>query len=131
MNWATYRTQIRRSILKEITPINWTNDSLLDACGWALDTFCAHTAIATGVIYEAPEQMVALPDDVFGDLEVTGLVYVLTSPVLVIKPASLLTYEDTQSTVYSIWGSTLTFSTVPEANVALRYFTYYPHPTDF
>lgn len=130
MNWGTFRTQIRRSILKEVEVTNWSDESLMDACGWALDTFCAHTALVSGVTYEAPEQAIVLPDDVFDDIERTGLVYVATSPVIVARPTYIIPDHGASALSYVVWGNTLTFSKAPSADVTVRYFAYYPHPVD-
>jgi hypothetical protein len=132
MNWGTFRTQIRRSILEDATSITWPNDDLLaDLCGWALDTFCAHTASPTSVTYTGVSgSTLTLPSDVYGDFESTGYVYLRSSTtVTLVKPARLLDAEDTENLTFSVWGSTLQFSESVTEDVVLRYFALYPHPS--
>lgn len=132
LTWATLRTQVRRSILKEPTALSWSDDVLLDLCGWALDTFCAHTALVTGVTVSAPlTTTIPQPTDIFSNLETTGLLYLRTaSEVCVVPPALQLPYTDTQEITYSVWGSNILLSCAPSPtkDLVIRYFATYPHP---
>lgn len=133
MNWGTFRTQIRRSVLEDVLETTWADDDILaDLCGWALDTFCAHTAVPTSVTYTGlTGNSLELPADVYGDFESTGYVYFRdATSVSLVKAARLLDFEDTDVLTYSVWGSTLQFSDgIPDdTDVVLRYFALYPHP---
>ncbi len=77
--WGVFREQIRRSILKDEGGVRprWSDELLLDCVNWAIDEFCAHTAVATGVEYAAsgvgPYE---LPDNIYEKIEHAGQVYV-------------------------------------------------------
>lgn len=128
--WGEYRTQLRRSVLKDPNQVTWSDDILRDLMGWALDTFCAHTAVATGMTYSAVTgTTVAIPDNVFGDLEATGLVYLQTTPIQVAEPQFFQDQSPKGTTYfYSLWGNQLVFNAAPGCDVTLRYFAYYDRP---
>jgi hypothetical protein len=134
MDWATFRTQVRRSILEDPDKVTWTDDDeLMDFCGWALDTFCAHTAVASSVLYEdIAASTLVLPDNVYGDVESSGYVYLNVTDVgwSQVKPARLFDFAPSEEITYSVWGSTLQFSEAVSGDVLVRYFALYPHPTD-
>lgn len=129
MNWGEFRTQIRRSILKEPSPIKWSDAVLQDLCGWALDTFCAHTAAVSAATFE-PAETFTLPENVFGDVETSGVLYYRASedaPLTYFTPMRL---EFTDEPTFSVWGNTLTLSQVPTGGLfTLKYYALYPHPT--
>lgn len=131
MIWATFREQVRRSVLKDPNRITWTDDQLRDICWWALDTFCAHTAVATSVTYDATGTTYALPDNQFESLEEAGLVYTIDSAntrtylppfFLASEAPSLISYEEFPK------GTLLLSDTPNDATLVVRYFAYYNHP---
>lgn len=130
ITWGDYRTQLRRSVLKDATSVTWSNEVLSDLVGWALDTFCAHTAVATGVTYSAVTgTSITAPSNVFGDLEATGLLYLQTTPVQIIESQRFADQAASGSTYfYSVWGNSIVFNSAPNGDITLRYFAYYDHP---
>lgn len=129
--WGDYRTQLRRSVLADVNKITWTDDALLDYCSWALDTFSAHTALATSVEYTGVDQTVALPDNVCDSIESAGLVYLTTSggSATYLPPWD---YDlDYRSTTFREWPDhSLTFSESLPATATLHvdYYAFYPRP---
>lgn len=131
LTWATFREQIRRSILKDPTAITWKDEVLLDVCGWALDTFSAHTALATGISFPATGTTYALPEDVYENVEDAGLVYLQRGTSITYLPSNRLRLEDSSDLSYSEWPQgTLLLSSLPSGTSTLyvRYFATYPHP---
>lgn len=127
--WGDYRTQLRRSVLKDPDKVTWSDDVLRDLVGWALDTFCAHTAVPTGVSYATPTgTSVAVPTNAFGDVETTGLLYLQTTPIQIVEPQRFSGTATESTYFYSVWGSEIVLSSVPTASLTLRYFAYYDHP---
>lgn len=132
MNWADFRTQIRRSILKDSGKAIWSDDTLLlDLCGWALDTLCAHTAAVSSVTMPAPvSTSFALPDNLFSDLETTGLVYLQATDCTRRLRPSLYGQSEEGCITFNVWNGAITFSeTLPTSeDLIIRYFASYPHP---
>jgi len=132
LTWADYRTQIRRSILNDEDSNTWGDEVLLDLCGWALDAFCAHTAAASAVTFE-PAQELELPENLYSDVETTGVLYYRreSSAPVVIPSARLFDFADTKEISYTIWGNTLTLSADPPTDISLvlRYFALWDHPS--
>lgn len=77
VSWATLRTRVRRSILGDTgtSPV-WSDDQLLDYIGWALDEFCAHTAVATSTSYpcDGETHEFVLPDNIYEPITRAGAV---------------------------------------------------------
>lgn len=71
--WGSFRETIRRSILKDNVAdedtgeYRWSDEEILDAALWALDTFAQHTAVASGTSYEGDGSALAfaLPSNLF------------------------------------------------------------------
>jgi hypothetical protein len=79
--WGAFRTQIRRSILADVSEkrARWSDEILMDCVNWAMDEFCAHTAVATAVQYAASGVgPYPVPENIYEKLEHAGMVY-LTS----------------------------------------------------
>jgi hypothetical protein len=107
---------------------------LLDLVGWAMDTFAAHTANVTGMTLPSPVgQTITLPDNIVGNFETTGLVYLRSSDDTItrVSSAALLSYEDTEENTFTVWGNTLELYSEPASTdtLTLRYFSLYDHPT--
>jgi hypothetical protein len=130
ITWAEFRQQLRRSVLKDIDEITWTDDQALDFIGWALDTFSAHTAmekelLVTGVTGTT----VPVPSDIYDNLEVSGLLYLRKGgQTLYIDSREFP--EETSHISYRTWQNVIELSHVPETGSTLhiRYFSYWPHP---
>lgn len=132
LTWGEYRTIIRRTILNDRENTNWpNNDTLLDCIGWALDAFCAHTAVPTSIVYTSVSQQFTAPENLFGDLASTGRLYLTTSSRFVAIPSlDLLAKEDT-GLVFSVYGDNVVLSEDPSTLYSggkLFYFAYYNHP---
>lgn len=132
MQWGLFRTQLRRSILKDEGQNIWTNPQLLDFLGWALDTFCAHTALVTSVSHPVTGVTVALPSDVYDDFEFTARCYVIEGtrwiPVL---PESESGVAEGEYAYVRHTPNVLTLHRNPPANAQFhcQYFAYYALPT--
>lgn len=139
--WAQLRTQIRRTILKDETAsrYRWPDAVLLDCINWAMDTFCAHTAVATGVEYAASGVgPYSLPDNVYENVEQSGQVYTRASSTNIsgydyLNPVRYTDGLDfTSGKGYYEWPEgTLYLLQDPgdTALVGIRYFAYYNHIT--
>lgn len=129
--WSDYRTQIRRSILKDPSATTWANDVLADLCGWALDTFCTHTAAVTASTFD-PVREIPVPENLFGDVEQEAILYFWRDdqvPV-VVRPLISPSSYSVSSPTFTEWNKVLTLSADPptNANMTLRYFAHYNHP---
>ena len=131
--WSDFRTHIKRSVLKDIasTP-TWSNDVLLDCLGWALDMFCAHTAVVTSTVVEpvSDQTAYALPLNLFESPEAAGAVYTISgSTRLYMKP--WFYYPETDpSEAYWVEDDNIVFAEVPASDVYLRYYAYWTKPVD-
>lgn len=99
-----------------------------------MDTFCAHTAAESGVVYPAPVTSVelTLPDNVYSDVETTGILYLKSAAIIEeVKPSRYVGFDTNTGITYSVWGNSLILSDLPDDNqdLVLRYFAYYPAPT--
>lgn len=137
--WAQFRTQIRRTMLKDenATRYRWADVVLLDAINWSMDTFCSHTAVATGVEYTASGVgPYVLPDNTYENIEQSGQVYTRLSSTNIYDYDYLNPVRYTEGMDFT---SDKGFYEWPEgqlyllrdpgatAIVGVRYFAYYNH----
>lgn len=158
LTWAGYKAQIRRSILNDLAAEgeeetqSWTDDQLLDAVAWAMDAFCAHTALPYTAVFDnatvktpgdepvlydlTVDTAFTLPADVYEDVEVSSQVYVMRDgyPVYldpVEYTAGIHPYRASQG--YYIWPENILNVLTPltqNDTLHIRYFAYYPHPSE-
>lgn len=144
VTWATFRTQLRRSILKDVgendDPDSYTygHSVLLDAFTWALREFAAHTAVATSTSFtgDGTTTEFAMPSNLFSPLEREALVSLNNgSTVEYLRPLS----RDLGATftlvddIYQFWEwpvGTLKFFTAPLSGVTINvdYFAHWDAP---
>jgi hypothetical protein len=75
ISWSTFRQQIRDTVLQDSVPdeesgeFKYTNAELLVYCGWALDAFADHTAVATATAFDlvTDQDEYDLPENLFED----------------------------------------------------------------
>lgn len=135
LTWGTYLAQLRRTVLRDKSKAIWTEDlELRDCLWWALDTFCAHTAVATSVEYTGvSDDSFELPDNLFESVETSGLVYLTTTGgSKVYLPPWNSSFTDRQNKVsYKEFPKgVLTLSDIPTGapDLTVEYFAYYNHP---
>jgi len=144
--WGELKTQIRRSILNdpEEQSREWADAQLLDMIGWALETFCAHTAMEATATFSpgAATDLFALPEDVYDEMETTGrLQYAADdkrewlTPVF-ISPGSTWSEltPDAYTTPRGYWEwptgyLRLGFLAAAGSTLTLYYYAYWPKPT--
>ncbi len=142
--WGAYRLQMRRSLLRDDSQKQqrWTDENLLDALGWALDTFSAHTALPKTMVstVDGVSSSITLPHDIYDDTEQTVLVRLVTpdrieilEPIRLVPGVILDPPEESNSGLRGYWEwptGTLNFGFVPEkgSRIELMYFAYYPSP---
>lgn len=133
--WGDYRTQIQRSVLQDSSQQRWTNEMLLDFVGWALDAFCAHTAVATATSFVGDDETKAftLPGNVYEKVDIAGLVYTaFEDRVEYLAPVYYSPGMNTtsESGFYTHPDGTLNTVIPPEESWILNvhYFAYYNHP---
>lgn len=132
LTWSAFRTQLRRSVLKDVPKSNWTDEALLDFCGWALDTVCAHTAAVTSVEYTGTTATgYTLPENLYESVEDAGLVYLRTSSgARTVYPVFYHPDVKSSDITYREWPTgTLQLSSAPgSGTLVVDYFAYYSHP---
>jgi hypothetical protein len=137
ITWGEFRTQIRRSILRDDdTKQKWSNDLLRDCVGFALDAFCAHTAQATATSYTPADGTDAftLPDNVYASLEDSALVFIegATSQPQYLLPVFLTPGVSTKTVGgFYVWPRQALNLTQPLSNgevLKVFYYAYYNHP---
>lgn len=87
ITWETFRQQIRDTVLQDSVPDTETNEfkysnaELLVYCGWALDHFADHTAVATATSFTIVDDVFEydLPDNLFKDDPVDVTLTVFTA----------------------------------------------------
>lgn len=158
LTWAEYRNQIRRTIVSdafdpefEEIPV-WTDEEFRDALGWSLDTFAAHTALPRLVAYDkstikikgdnpiyydmSVDRSFPLPDDVYEDIQTTGMVYFVSGDKInLLDPVNYtpgLKPLNSNRGFYVWPENTLNIMESMKADDTLyiRYFAYYPCPQD-
>lgn len=156
MKWADFRNQLRRSILSDaVSNVNngskpkWSDEQLLDAVWWALDTFAAHTAYTKLVRYDnqteklpglkydlSKDREFHLPDDAYEPIDRCGVVYITQKDgrITYLDPLQYTPGKDLLRTAQSgfyLWPED-TLHVVgkipPPDAVYIRYFAYYPRP---
>lgn len=137
-DWGTFRTQLRRSILKDTDPTptkqTWQDAMLVDFTNWALDIFASHTAVATATSFDASADLVyTLPSHLYDgdDFYQTGVVYYKDSthtPVY-LQPSSSPDYLNPQKGEYSFTNRDVRLNVAPGSGYTLYvcYFAYYTH----
>ena len=138
---------VRRAVLKDSGSTKWSDDQILDALGWALDTFAIHTAAPSTVTWEVgTTQAVAytLPDNVFDDPMETALiryrrtsddVYEMLAPISIMLGAKWtgVTPDDhTTPRGWWVWPDTtlnLRFKPGQDTTLEMLYFARYTKPT--
>jgi len=151
IQWQTYREQIRRSVLNDVELSQWSDETLSDCAGWALDTFCAHTALPktytldadSNALLDTPydlstETVFNLPDDMYEGVEFEGQIAIVKSGVLY----HLDPRENTPGMHPYSYDATPTYHTFEDSTVILsepigvdgtlviRYYAYFPKPVD-
>ncbi len=143
LTWGQFRLQIRNGILQDsvlaegATEFRYTDESLRVACGWALDEFAQHTAVATSTSYSpATSLSYGLPDNLYDPepLEQTGFVYLsngVDKPVY-LDPINytpvLEVYDDKGFMTYPDHTLLLSNAGTDLDTLYVRYFAYYNHP---
>lgn len=142
ISWAAYRAQIRRSFLDDVSEVKFTDAQLLDAVGFALEEFAAHTAVASASSFtmNGTDTTITMPDNVYSSLEDTGLV-ILTQDdqrqnlePIVRRPGDVLTGtawdSDDPKRYWERPRGVINFTFVPDNNatVEVYYFAAYNHP---
>jgi len=141
LTWGTYRTKLRRQFLSDtqvdITKQKWGDEVLLDLLHDALDTFCAHTAVATSISYDAESAVsYELPGNVYSPITTTGMVYWDKDNInpQYLSPVSVKGRSLTPPVGYFSEhpeGTLLTNADSPAGTgytLFLHYFAYYNHP---
>jgi len=135
LTWGDYRTQIQRSILQDESEQRWDTEMLRDYVWWALDAFCAHTAVATATSFVCvtDEKVFTLPDNVYEKIDVAGLVYTeFDGRVEYLQPVFYTPGLNTtsESGFYTHPNGSLNTVIAPGDGYTLNvhYFAYYNHP---
>ena len=141
LTWGTYRTKLRRQFLSDTQALpakqKWVDEVLLDLLHDALDTFCAHTAVATSVSYDAETAVeFTLPGNVYSPIMTTGMVYWDKDNIEpeYLSPVSVTGRSLTPPVGYFSEhpaGTLLTNADNPAGSgytLYLHYFAYYNHP---
>ena len=143
--WTSFRQQVRRTVLGDV-PVpgadpRYTDEMILDAFGWAIDTFAEHTAFATGVSYTGVTVTeYDIPENLYESLDVSGLVTLVAgSNIQYLEPVRYTPeimnlgtgiWESDQG--FYIWNNkiNLTFTPTSDSDNQLNilYFAYYPRP---
>lgn len=133
MLWSEYRTVLRRTVLKDPDSNTWSNDVLLDICKMALDVFAAHTAVPTGSVLAPPSTVYTLPDNLYGALEDSGVLYTTDASGAVTRwyESSYFPEKVYGEYLFRTWGNSLILTEAPASTdvLNLRYFAYYNEPT--
>ena len=140
MLWSAFETAIRRSILRDEGEAIWTSDMLLDYAGWALDAFCAHTALLKTVTYTGDGETYqhALPTDMYIEPDKQGLVYRYDpstdedKPVHLIPAYSSHDISPYEERAFTVWPAGTLETGVPtpmDVQLVVRYYAKWPHPT--
>ena len=145
ITWAKYRTQIKRSILEDENNLVWSDEQLLDYFSWAVDNFVHHTALAKTITFNDSTVSIVpatydmatatefyLPDDVFEDVSISGLVYGTVEGERqyydpLDRTIGISIYQDSGN-FYETYGSKLRIlEPLGSGNtLTVRYFSYYP-----
>jgi hypothetical protein len=140
MDWGTFRTQIREGVLNDnpsdVTKRRWSDTQLQIYVSWALNAFCAHTAMATATtIIGVTGTEVQLPPNVYESIERAGLVSVIYTGQTpqYLDPVNYtrgLDPNDEGNYYYIFPDNQLNLSFTPSSalSATIRYFAYYNAP---
>lgn len=131
LSWGDFRAQVRRTVLKSTNEAQWSNEVLRDCVWWALDTFSAHTAVATSVTFDATGTTYVLPDHLIESVETAGLVYLLANGSRTYLPSYLEPGRDDADLTFQEWPARqLVLASTPAtgAQLVVHYFAAYNHP---
>lgn len=138
VTWSSYKTQVRRSILKDPAGSKWSDDMLKDFMGWALDALCAHTAYATGTSYAGDGETTtfSLPSNIYLPLDQAGLVTVQDGagaeiPKYLLPVFSSYGLSPNDERGYLCWQDDQIVTNVPvddADSLVVYYYAYYTHP---
>lgn len=135
ITWGDFRDMVRRSPLKDEGVTRWPALNLQDAVWWALDTFCAHTAVPTSVEFtgDGVTKEFTLPDNIYVSPEQAGLVTVEADdeveyllPVFHTPKLNLTTEQG-----FYVWNDQKLYTVVAPAEAStlkVMYYAYYNHP---
>jgi len=139
VTWGEFRSVVRRSILKDPLETTWTNDMMRDYIGWALDTFCAHTAMATSTSFDCDgtQSVFTLPNNIYEPVDQAGVIYLQTdsaqAPATYLVPVYTTAGFNLQSeNGFYCWPKNQLNCVVPPTSgykLHIRYFAYYNHPS--
>jgi len=148
VTWAEYVDEILNNELRDINNTTWTPGQVYTLIGWALDTFCSHTALLKETTYETgdtgpngaidmeTETQFFVPDDAFEKLQQASQVYSVGVDDIVTNYDPLSTTpglhinDQTENSFYVWPENVLTLNAAPGADSVLhiRYFAYYARP---
>jgi len=77
VQWSDFRTQFQRGILNDVDKTTWSDAEAADFLEWGLASLADYEAMATSTSFAVPATATyayALPDNIFGDLALTGVV---------------------------------------------------------
>lgn len=153
VQWSDYREQLRRSVLQDEnadpTKRKWSDPALADLCGWALDTFCAHTAKPTTVTFKdgdtknggsgatydlRSDTKFYLPDDRFEKVDISGQVYYVDGSQTVfldpIRYTEVLNRHSEGFCTYPTGVLNLSSAIGSGRVLYVDYFAYWPRPVN-
>lgn len=135
MTWLTLRTQVRRLLQdnKATGTPRWSNEQLLDCAIWALNSLCAHTALATATSFTCDGETsdFTIPDNLYEDIVRSGAVYLDDGfSVSYINPVPTNRRDRSFSGYYVNGRNILHMIMKPSIGSILTvyYFALYPHP---
>lgn len=142
--WGEFLRQVRVAVLRDSVPdeetgeFRFSDEELLVVMGWALDTFAAHTALATSIAYTpATATFYELPaaiydgDNIAQTISVklySGGQYNYLDPVRYTEGFSPMK-ESAGYTVFPDRQLNIPAGGDDTSILTLQYFSYYPHPT--
>jgi hypothetical protein len=150
VTWVDFKDQIRRNVLNDEDGANWKDSQIYDFTRWALDVFCQHTAPgkelvievgsldANGIAYDLDTATsFDLPDDLFEDLAISGLVFVRTpNSTRILDPLRTTPgAKDSDTNLLVYWQFPFNKLNLhkplgAQNSLVIRYFAYYDPPDE-
>lgn len=138
ITWGVFRDQVRAAVLKDTAASRWDDEQLAVFVGWALDAFCAHTAVATATSFTGVTGMsVQMPDNIYERLDLSAQVVlnISTDSPVYLNPLFMTQGVSPRQNsggrfFYELPDETLVFdqALTSPTEVTVRYFAFYNHP---
>lgn len=137
LTWAELRTQAKRLLQdnKSTGTPRWSNDQLLDYASWALNSLCAHTALATatGFTCDGVASAFTLPNNFYEEVTRSGAVYIDDGfSVSYLNPVPIWKHAGALNGYYLNPSNILNTVMVPSNGsiLTIYYFASYPIPVN-